>query len=219
VWQTIALRREQGAALLTALLVAVLLAGIAAVITSITVTETLIAAAHRHAAETSFAADAAFERAVTDLAALPDWSLAVLPAPANVQSTFVDGQARPRAPDGRELDLAALTRTRQLESDARHGPAVFGPDAPQWRLFAHAPLGEVLPADTPAQPAYVVVWVADDGLDGDADATLDSNGKLLLFVQAYGAGGARRSVEGAIWRSPAGIVNVLAWRGAPSRLQ
>ena len=40
-------RRERGAALMTALLITVLLGGLAAVITSITITETLIAGAHR----------------------------------------------------------------------------------------------------------------------------------------------------------------------------
>lgn len=212
-------KREDGAALVTALLVAVLLSGIGAVVISITVTETLISAANRHAVEASYAADAAFERALTDLAALPDWSLVVLPPPAHVQSTFADGQARPLAPDGRRLDVGALTRARQAESDARYGPAVFGGDAPQWRLFAQSPLGALLPAGAPAQPAYVLVWVADDGLDGDGDQALDSNSRLLVFAEAYGSGGARRSVEAAVGRTAAGTLNVLSWRGAPSRLQ
>lgn len=211
--------RERGAALVTALLVAALLAGLGAVVITITITETLIAAAHRHSAEAAYAADAAFERALTDLVSVPDWSVVVLPAPANVQSTFVDGQARPLAPDGRPLDVAALTRARQTESDAKYGPAVFGADAPRWRLFAQSPLSGVVPPGTPVQPAYVFVWVADDGLDGDGDPALDANGRLLVFAEAYGTGGARRAVEAAVARSPAGTLNVVSWRGTPSRLQ
>jgi hypothetical protein len=169
---------QRGAALITALLVTVLLAGLAAVITSVTITETLIAASHRHASETAHAADAAIERALRDLAAIPDWTMVLLPAPAHVASTFVDGLARPMAPDGRELDVAALTLARQRDSDAREGPTVFGADAPQWRLFAHSALSALLPTGVPAQPAYVLVWVADDGLDGDGDPALDVPSRL-----------------------------------------
>ena len=214
-----AAKREDGAALVIALLVAVLLGGIGAVVISITITETLIAAAYRNSVETSYAADAAFERALTDLASLPDWSLVLLPAPANVQSTFVDGQARPAAPDGRRLDVDALTQARQAESDARYGPAIFHADAPQWRLFAQSPLSALLPAGAPAQPAYLLVWVADDGLDGDGDPALDSNSTVLVFAEAYGSAGARRSVEAAVGRSAAGTLTLLSWRGTPSRLQ
>ena len=210
---------ERGAALITALLVTVLLAGLAAVITSVTITETLIAAAHRHASEAAYAADAAIERALRDLAAVPDWTMVLLPPPAHLASTFVDGLARPKAPDGRELDVAALTLARQRDSDAREGPAVFGADAPQWRLFAHSAFSAFLPPGVPAQPAYVLVWVADDGLDGDGDPALDANGRLLVFAEAYGSGGARRSVEAAVGRSGDGVLHVLTWLGASSRLQ
>ena len=210
---------ERGTALITAVLVSALLAGIAAVITSVTITETLIAGAHRHAQESSYAADAAIERALLDLSAIPSWTMVLLPPPAHRKSTFVDGLARPNAPDGRQLDLAALTIARQRDSDARAGAAVFGADAPQWRLFAHSALAAILPAGTPAQPAYVLVWVADDGHDGDGDPSMDANSRLLLFADAYGAGGARRSVEAAVGRSADGVLHVLAWLGASSRLQ
>jgi len=211
--------RERGAALMTALLITVLLGGLAAVITSITITETLIAGAHRHGYESSYAADAAIERALGDLAAIPDWTMVLLPPPAHLESTFVDGLARPKAPDGRQLDVAALTLARQRDSDAREGPAVFGADAPQWRLFAHSALSAILPSGVAAQPAYVLVWVADDGLDGDGDPSLDTNRRLLVFADAYGSGGARRSVEAAVARSADGVIHVLTWLGASSRLQ
>ena len=210
---------ERGTALITALLVSVLLGGIAAVIASVTITETLIAGAHRHAQESAYAADAAIERALLDLSAIPNWTMVLLPPPAHLESTFADGLARPKSPDGRQLDLASLTLARQRDSDARAGAAVFGADAPQWRLFAHSALSTILPAGAPAQPAYVLVWVADDGLDGDGDPTTDANRRLLLFADAYGAGGARRSVEAAVRRSGDGVLHVLAWLGASSRLQ
>ena len=57
--------------------------------------------------------------------------MVLLPPGSMLESTFVDRLARPKAPDGRQLDVAALTLARQRDSDAREGPAVFGADAPQ----------------------------------------------------------------------------------------
>ena len=204
--------REAGAALVTALLIGVLLAGIGAVVITVTTTETLITGAHRHVQEASYAAEAAFERALRDLDGLPNWTVVLLPPPANTQSTFVDGQLHPITPDGRQLDVAALTHERQAESDRRFGPGVFGADSPQWRLFAQAALTDLLPKGAPAQAAYVLVWVADEGADGDGDPTMDSNKCLMVFAEAYGSGGARRAVEAAVGRSADGILRVLTWR-------
>lgn len=204
--------RERGVALLIALLTAVLLAGMAAALVAVSTTETLISAAHRHAEEASHAADAALERALHDLAVVADWSLALLPAPAGITATFNDGEATPVAPDGRRLDLARLGAERQADSDRRYGPAAFGADSPQWRLFAHAPLGRMLPPDLAAPPAYLLVWVADDGGDGDSDPSSDGNGRILVFAEAYGAGGARRAIEAGIRRASNGSVEVVTWR-------
>lgn len=206
---------EAGSALLVALLVAVLLAGVGAALITITTTETLIAGSHRYIGESVFAADAAFERALLDLDALPDWNVVLLPPPANVQSTFVDGTAHPIAPGGGTLDLAALTLEFQAESDLTSGPGKFGADSPRWRLFGHASFDAILPAAAPAPPAYLIAWVADDGWDGDGDPTKDSNGRLLLAAEAYGAAGTRRRIVGAIARPADGVLRVLTRRARP----
>jgi hypothetical protein len=205
-------RREGGAALLIALLTVLVVSAIGAVLISVAIVETTITGAHRYAAEASYAADAAFERALRDLDLLPDWSLALLPPPANVQSTFVDGQLYPSAPDGRQLDVMALTAARQAHSDAQSGPSVFGADSPQWRIYAHSSLAAILPPGTPVQPAYVLVWVSDDGEDGDGDPAIDSNSRIAVFAEAYGSGGARRAIEGSLGRSAQGTLAVLNWR-------
>jgi hypothetical protein len=203
---------ESGAAIVIVLLLSALIAGAGALLVTITSTETLIAGAHRHTQEALYAAEAAFERALRDLDDQADWTPVLLPPPGNLQSSFVDDQRYPIAPDGRQLDLAQLTRARQLESDRRDGPAVFGDNSPQWRLFAHTALREILPLGTAAQPAYVVVWVADDATDGDGNPSLESNYRLLVFAEAYGSGGARRYVEGVVGRSPSGTLRVLTVR-------
>lgn len=208
------LRNQSGAAVLIAILTILLLAALAASLVYVSTTETLISAAFRHAEETSNAADAALERAMLDLDLLPDWSGTLLPPPANVGS-FSDGQAQFVTPDGRRVDLGQLTAQRQRDSDGTYGSHSFGPDSPQWRLFAHASLTDVLPPGTIAQPAYLVVWIADDGWDGDGNPSVDSNARVLLHAEAYGGGGARRAIEASVSRSAGGWLQVLTRRALP----
>jgi hypothetical protein len=202
---------ERGAALLVTLLVGTLLAGVGAVLITLSATETLVSGAHRYVQETTYAAEAALERALLDLGAMGDWT----PALRTVSSTFVDGETRPSAPDGRRLDLADLTTARQAASDRTSGPAVFGADSPRWRLYGHAAFDAVLPPGTPAQPAYLLVWVADDGWDGDGDPTADSNRRLLVAAEAFGAAGAHRRIEAVIACPADGILRVLARQAVP----
>jgi hypothetical protein len=209
------MRSEKGAALLIAIITTLLLAALAASLVYISTTETLIASAFRHAEEASNAADAALERALLDLDLLADWSTALLPAPANVPSSFCDARTQFVAPDGRRFDLGQLTTQRQRDSDAMYGVQVFGPDNPQWRLYAHAPLGEILPTGAVSQPAYLIVWVADDGGDGDGNPSIDTNRRVLVHAEAYGSGSARRAVEASVGRTPGGWLQVLTRRALP----
>jgi hypothetical protein len=202
---------ERGVAVVIALLMAVLVGAVAAALVALTTTETLISASFRHGREASYGAEAALERALHDLATMPDWSPALTAPPANLTSGLDDGEAVPRAPDGRTLDLARLTADRQRESDQRDGPVVFGADSPEWRLFAHAPLSALLAAPGLDLPLYLVVWVADDESDGDGDPTVDRNGRILVWAVAFGAGGARRSVEARVGRTDGGDLQLLAW--------
>jgi hypothetical protein len=201
---------DRGAALVIALLTALLLSAIAIALVTVTTTETLIGAAHRHALEAAHGADASLERAIHDLAALPDWSVVLATPPGNVMSSFVDGLSSAVAPDGRALDLSRLTADRQRESDARDG--VFGADSPVWRLYAHAALRDLLPPNQITLPLYLVSWVADDGEDGDGDPQVDANGRVLVRAEAFGSGGARRAIEAAVDRSPNGTLRVSVWR-------
>ena len=206
------LDNERGVAVVLALLLALLVGAIAAALVVLTTTETLISASFRHGQESSYGAEAALERALDDLATMPDWSPVLAAAPANVVSSFDDGVASPLAPDGRRLDLARLTADRQRESDVRDGPTVFGADSPRWRLFAHAPLSALLAAPGLDLPLYLVVWVADDELDGDGDPAVNRNGRIVVWAMAFGAGGARRSVEARVGRRDGGDLQLLAWR-------
>lgn len=203
---------ERGAALVIAMLIAFLLAAIGIALVTLTSTETLIAAAFAQAQEASYGAEAGLDRALHDLATMPDWSLVLAPPPGNIASTLIDGTSFPRAPDGRTLNLARLTANRQRESDSRAGADVFGANAPSWRLFAHAPLEAVLPPPRFSFPVYVVVWIADDGYDGDGDPTRDANESLLIRAEAFGSGGAHRAFEARVTRVADGAIRLLAWR-------
>jgi hypothetical protein len=203
---------ERGSAILMALLLALLVGAIAAALVAVTTTETLIAASYRHAQEAAFGAEAALERALHDLSIEPDWSRVLAAPPANLTSTFDDGQAAVRGPDGATLDLAQLTAVRQRDSDARYGASTFGADTPQWRLYAHAAPRDLLSARGLEVPLYLVVWVADDESDGDGDASADSNRRILVRAAAYGARGARKAVEARLARTPTGELRLDGWR-------
>ena len=201
---------ERGAALLIAVLIMLLLSIAGVALVALTNTETIIAASYRHAQEASYGAEAAFERALLDLEAIADWSAVLRAPPGNTVSTFNDGAVTPRGPAGRPLDLSGLTVLRQRDSDGRDGPSAFGADAPEWRLFAHAPIERLSSGSSLGPPLYLVVWVADDGMDRDGDPSADSNGRVLVHAQAFGSAGARRAVEGLIGRQESAPM-MLGW--------
>jgi hypothetical protein len=203
---------ERGAAVVIALVITMLLAVLGAGMLTLTTTETMIAASYRHAQEASYGAEAALERAMTDLATIADWSVVV--ATPNVMSSLNDGVSSVRLPDGLTVSVAALSADRQRESDIS-GPAMYRADNPQWRLFAHAPIEDLLSSPATAPPLYLLVWVADDGNDGDGDPTRDSNGRVIVHAEAHGSGGARRGVEAVITRSGNGVLRVHGWQRRP----
>jgi len=203
-------RDERGVALLLALMAAALVTALAASLMVPVSTETRIAGNVRAAGETLYAAEAGLARTIHDLAALPDWS-AVL-ASSSERASFDDGQLSVRAPDGRVLSVATLLAERQAVSDQTDGVGTFGADRPVWKAFGHAPLAAVLPPGLVAQPAYVFACLGDDGFDGDGDSMSDANGRLLVYVEAFGVSGARRGVEALIEHAGPGVIRVLTWR-------
>jgi hypothetical protein len=189
---------ETGAALIMAILIATLLGAIGAVLITSATTDTALSASARHVQEVTHGAEAGLELALHDLATVADWSAILSAPPSNRESMFVDGATRPIGPDGRALDLADLTVSRQRESDTRDGSDRFGADTPQWRLYLHMPLTDVLTSPRVTFPVYLVVWVADDGTDGDDDPSRDANGVVLVHAEAHGADGSRRAFEATV---------------------
>jgi hypothetical protein len=120
-----------------------------------------------------------------------------------------------RLPDGRAVSLGTLTAERQRDSDTLAGPAVYRADSPRWRLYAHAPMQDLVPAPAAGAPLYLIVWVGDDGADGDGDPAVDANGRIQVHAEALGPNGARRAVEALIERSGSGVIRMISWRRVP----
>jgi hypothetical protein len=205
-------RSERGAALLLALMTAALIAAVAASLIVSTSTDLIITGSYRSSLEATYGVEAGVERAISELALLPDWSVVLAPPPSNIVTSFDDGSAFTAGPDGRRLSVPGLTAARQALSNTVYGPAEFGADSPVWRLYAHATLQTVLPPAVIAPPGYILVWVADDGGDADGDPGTDSNGQLLVYGDGYGVSGARRGLEVAIARAAPTAIRVLSWK-------
>lgn len=201
---TTRLRNETGTALIIALMSMMLLTALGAAVVMVTRTETLIAGNYSHAQEALYAADAAVERVVQDLLMVPRWN-DVLSGLS--RSAFIDGSpdAVKTLPGGGIVTLCAAncstsTVTGQLQQ-ATDTADMWGPNNPQWQLFAWAPLQNLLPGDTIDSAMYVAVWVADDPAETDGNPAADTNGTLTLHAEAFGPSGTRKTIEVTVART------------------
>ena len=212
-------RRQRGVALITTLLLIGLLTAIGLGLTMLTTVETWLGAGLRASQALSYAADAGIGRVQVDLTQSPDWTSTLVAAASGAASAFNDGATTPTLVDRSTVDLAAETQRVQGASESLYGDAATNPDTPAWRLFAHAPVTELIPGRVAESPLYLAAWIADDPSDGDRDPGADANGRLLIRATAFGSGGARRSVEATVARvGPPGFagrpsaVRMVAWR-------
>jgi hypothetical protein len=222
-------------AIIAALMATLLMSALGAALVMTTSADALIAANFRTTYEGLYAADAALERSIDDLATVADWS-AVLDG--SVSSAFVDGPpagVRTMA-DGSLLDPSQapnmLNCRRSTACSAVNLAAItaqrpWGANNPVWRLFAYGPLSALLPPPAIESPYYVIVMVADDPSENDNDPLHDGHsaanpggGILTLHAEAYGPRGTRQVVELTAARrgGPGGPgdgdaeVHVLSWR-------
>jgi len=182
---------QRGSALICVLMVTTVLATLSGALVLVVMSESMASANHGAAQQAVYAAEAGLEDTLSELQTA-DWRS--LPGTA-VSACLRDPALTPRAPDGMALNLVALAAARQAESDAVFAAS---PDRPVWRLFGHGPFGDLAPGRPNIPPAYLLVWVADDGEDGDGDAARDANSRVMLRVEAYGAAGAHRSIEAVV---------------------
>lgn len=237
VWRS---ANDRGVALIVVLLSMTLLLALGGTLVLTATLETRIPANYRDGAETFYAADAAIDRAIQDLAFQPDWNGILA---GTTRSTFVDGPpGGTRTVAGTTLDLGERT---SLVRCGKRGPCTddemnastedrpWGRNNPRWQLYAYGPV-KTLPSQPPTEsPVYVVVWVADDPSEtdgdwltdggppaGDPDGDNPGRGVLSVLAHAYGSGGIRRIVRVTVSRTDAGNeddaapqpVRIVAWR-------
>ncbi len=219
--------REDGSALVVVLLGMALLLALTAAAVLLAASDLLAASRQRDARIALSAAEAALERAASEIVDVPDWTVVLSGA---LTSAHVDGPASgPRIPlGGRTLtpeqvaNLATCGTTNACSTSACAAVSAerpWGPNNPRWRPYAYGPVDSA----TPGQDAtYVVVLVGDDPSENDGDPGRDGvspdnpgAGIILLRAEAFGPSDTRRAVEAAIARvavaSGVALPRVLSW--------
>jgi hypothetical protein len=207
---------EQGTALFIALMATMMLSALGLGLVLTTTTEVLIVGNYRDAQQGLYAADAAIERSLPDLLAVPNWDSIL---GGSTTSAFVDGPSSGTRlqRDGSTLDLTEATNMvncgktttcsiAEMEAFTEERP--WGANNPRWRLFAHSPVDALLPKGMVTSSSYVAVWVGDDSAENDGDPTKDGStqgnpglGVIVLRAVAYGPGGMRKVIEATVERA------------------
>lgn len=219
------MKNDRGIALIVALLIMVLLSALGLSLTMVTTTEARVAHSYATGSESFYAADAALDLAVYELALQPDWNRVL---DGSAPSSFVDpavasrgwpgGQARTSA-EATALVTCARTTCSTTDMDARTAGRPWGPNNPRWRLFAYGPLSAMSRLGAIDSAEYVAVWLGDDPLENDDNPLVDGDesrgpnpgrGVLTLLVHAYGVSTVR-AVEATVARAANGV-RVVSWR-------
>jgi Tfp pilus assembly protein PilX len=217
-------RSERGIALVVALMAMMLLTALGLALMLTTTTETMIAANYRDGLEGMYAADAGIERTMQDLLTVPDWNNVLASddgVTSRLTSGFVGDSLSPVLGDGRTLDLAKATAAincpqvsptptscTDAQMDYSSAERPWGVNNPRWRVYAHGAVPDFVPTGTINSPFYIVVWVADDPSETDANPTTDGSnaanpgsGVIQLRAEAFGPGGAHRVIEVTLART------------------
>jgi hypothetical protein len=204
---------ERGIALILAILATSFLTAMGLGLALVVFMDRLASGNARGSVAMLYAADAALELAVRDLAHLDNWDPALR---GDVRGSFTDGEpGRAHVIAGSDtIDLIAATNQlscgrstdcsdAQIAAITRERP--WGQNNARWRLFAYGPLGKIVQLSRPTE-CYVAVWVADDGREEDGDPDRDGapgragHGVLRVRADAYGPMGLRRAIEAEVAR-------------------
>jgi hypothetical protein len=180
------------------MMVLTLLAAFANALVLGTVTETAIAASHREGLETYYAAEAAVELGVQELAAAVDWGEI---AAGSARSNFVDGPpSGTRQVGAVTVDLTAATADISTASVGESGPVTY-------HLYAYGSLAAMITDGARRSPYYVATWIA-----GLASDTTDDLTAIRIVGRAYGPTGSRRSMSVTVSRASAtDELRVVSW--------
>jgi hypothetical protein len=224
---------ERGAAMLLAIAAMLLIGMLGAALMLVSSSEIIIAGSFRGGIEARDAAAAMMARGIDDIAGAADWAG---PIAGTVVSTLVDGGAGLRTlTDGTTIELNQAVNLANCQQATNCSAAdlaavtsdrPWGPNNPDWRLYAYGPLASVLPSATAVDsPYYVMLLVADDPSASHQAPAGDWEG-VALRAESFGPRAAhavveviaRRSVNFALdeteYNSGSGQspMNVLSWR-------
>ena len=189
----IPIEREDGVAMVVAVMAVLLLTALGTALILSSSAETMIAASFRHGIEARYAAAAMLERGMDDLTAVEDWSLVT---GGLLRSPWVDGAPTGvrRLSDGSTIDLTQVVNVANCQKSTACSPAElaattedrpWGANNPQWRLYAYGPVRDMLGPGTVDSPYYVVL------LAGNGPAA----SLLAVRAEAFGPRGAHAVVE------------------------
>ena len=225
---------EAGSALVLVVLATGVLVTLGLLLALVTTGETDVAANTIEGTQALALAEAAAERAVSDLFGLPSWDAALA---GTVRSPFFDGDTGPRFFGGTRVDLSRETALllcdtitcagRSLDAATANRP--WGRNNPHWRVFASGPAAGLVGEGPGLRPGYAVVWIGDDPVENDADPLKDGGPPVAeagtgvnpgqdvvaLRVAAWGVRGARRELELTVERADLqahGGLRLRVWR-------
>ena len=195
---------DRGVALIVVMMTIALLAALVGALTLAVTTDAAIAANYRDGADVRYAAEAAVEFVLREIAAMDDWSDLL----EEGQSAFVDGPpAGVRDVGGVTIDLdqatADVTRAATAAPGDVHLPSM---------LYAFGWFRDLVPGIADSG-VYVAVWLADRSVAPKDDGA--PPGKLSIVGEAFGTRGARRAVEVIVEKADISAVRRLGWRELP----
>ena len=215
---------QRGMALIVVVLATLLMSALGAGLILNTAGETLVAGNFRTVYSTQYAADAALELAIAQLAEAP-WNLALSGV---VLSDFVDGPpfGDRQLGNGVSLNLTEMVNRANCQKPALCAQAdmnvvtddrPWGPRNPRWILYGYGPLSALGPSAIGAC-CYVAAMIADDPADDDGNPWVDGldpanpgSGVMLVRAEAFGQRSAH-AVRTATISRRGGTLRVVAWR-------
>jgi hypothetical protein len=218
--------RDEGAAMVIALLALSMLTAIGVAMLLTSSSDVVIAGAFRDQRSGIFAADAIVTRALDEIAAA-DWTELLSGTRSAALADGLPLGARTLS-DGSRIDLqqivnmancqkASACTIADLTAVTERRP--WGMTNPRWQLYAYGPLRSMLPAGVVDSPWYVVLLVADDplladdviALRGEAFGPRNAHAvtELLAARPAGISSGADSDYNGA---GGPGSMMVLSWR-------
>ena len=197
------MRSERGIALVLMLMVTLVLTGLAAAVIPLTTTETAVVFNHRRSLQMVYAAEAALEWGIQELATVRSWDDALV---GTVRSGFWGGATDVQLLDGTSVDLDDATPSGWAGPSARPG------DNRRWRLFGFGRFDRLIPGRVSVVGLIVAVWISDDPDDPDGDPLVDQNAIIDVRAAAIGRAHTVRAIHASVRRDPGGHVRVAQWR-------